>query len=412
MAHTPQTLAELQQQVCQLHAEATPWLPAGLGSRLDWGPAVAAGSVVLSGRGLAGIRDHSANDFTVTVAAGTPLVVLQEALAHHRQWLSVDLPWGSAETSIGGLIARGLSGGYRQRHMGLRDQLLGIQLLRSDGVLARAGGRVVKNVAGYDLMRLLTGSWGSLALITEVTLRTQPIPPQRRTLVIQGPLAVLEPLGRWLLNSSLSPERIDLWSAPLAQAAGLNDQPLLLLGLASIDATTLDEQLACIAAKARELEPGPGPGPELELSTPDPEAAAALLACGRGAVPGGDADPAGGTDWLLRLAVPPSQLWTLLASSELQGLPLTMASGSGIGDGWACAAALPRYRVEALRRRCQQLGGYLTVLRQPEPAAGNAPLPAWLDAPSRPLIEALKRQFDPKQQLARGRLPGVAAPLG
>jgi glycolate oxidase FAD binding subunit len=401
MVHTPQTLADLQQQVRQLHDEATPWLPAGLGSRLDWGPAVAADSAVISGRALAGIREHSADDFTVTVAAGTPLVVLQEALAHHRQWLSVDLPWGSADTSIGGLIARGLSGGYRQRHMGLRDQLLGIQLLRSDGVLARAGGRVVKNVAGYDLMRLLTGSWGSLALITEVTLRTQPIPPQRRCLVIQGSAAALQPLGRWLLGSSLSPERIDLWSAPLAQAAGLGQQPLLLLGLASIDATTLDEQIACVAAKARELAPTPGQAPLVH--TPDADAAAALLASARGT---------GHADWLLRLAVPPSQLWTLLESPELQGLPVTMATGSGIGDGWASAAALPRYRVEALRRRCQQLGGYLTVLRQPTPPPGTQALPAWLDAPSRPLIEAVKRHFDPKQQLARGRLPGVASPLG
>ena len=408
MVHTPQTLADLQQQVRQLHAEATPWLPAGLGSRLDWGPAVAADSAVLSGRALAGIREHSADDFTVTVAAGTPLVVLQEALAHHRQWLSVDLPWGedplqgsTASGSIGGLIARGLSGGYRQRHMGLRDQLLGIQLLRSDGVLARAGGRVVKNVAGYDLMRLLTGSWGSLALITEVTLRTQPIPPQRRCLVIQGSAAALQPLGRWLLGSSLSPERIDLWSAPLAQAAGLGQQPLLLLGLASIDATTLDEQIACVAAKARELAPTSEPAPQVH--TPDADAAAALLASARGT---------GHADWLLRLAVPPSQLWTLLQSPELQGLPVTMATGSGIGDGWASAAALPRYRVEALRRRCQQLGGYLTVLRQPTPPPGTQALPAWLDAPSRPLIEAVKRHFDPKQQLARGRLPGVASPLG
>jgi|LakMenEpi03Aug12_release.lakeMendotaPanAssembly.Ray.scaffolds.fasta_scaffold326591_2 glycolate oxidase FAD binding subunit len=408
MVHTPQTLADLQQQVRQLHDEATPWLPAGLGSRLDWGPAVAADSAVISGRALAGIREHSADDFTVTVAAGTPLVVLQEALAHHRQWLSVDLPWGddplqasTASGSIGGLIARGLSGGYRQRHMGLRDQLLGIQLLRSDGVLARAGGRVVKNVAGYDLMRLLTGSWGSLALITEVTLRTQPIPPQRRCLVIQGSAAALQPLGRWLLGSSLSPERIDLWSAPLAQAAGLGQQPLLLLGLASIDATTLDEQIACVAAKARELAPTPGQAPLVH--TPDADAAAALLASARGT---------GHADWLLRLAVPPSQLWTLLESPELQGLPVTMATGSGIGDGWASAAALPRYRVEALRRRCQQLGGYLTVLRQPTPPPGTQALPAWLDAPSRPLIEAVKRHFDPKQQLARGRLPGVASPLG
>lgn len=407
MVHTPQTLAELQHLVRQLHAEAAPWLPAGLGSRLDWGPPVAANSAVVSTRALAGIRDHSANDFTLTVAAGTPLVEVQEALAHHRQWLSVDWPWGSGAAanthhdhggSIGGLIARGLGGGYRQRHMGLRDQLLGIQMLRSDGVLARAGGRVVKNVAGYDLMRLLTGSWGSLALITDVTLRTQPIPPQRRLLLISGPLAGLQQLGRWLLNSSLSPERLDLWSAPLAQSAGQPeqpnhpDQPLLLLSLASIDATTLDEQIACIEAKARELE-----------QALQPRSGAEPMARPEGA-------STGRSDWLLRLAVPPIQVWSLLAAPELQGLPLALAAGSGIGDGWAAAADLPRHRVEALRRRCQQLGGYLTVLRQPAATAGTPPLPAWLDAPSRPLIEAIKREFDPLQQLARGRLPGVASP--
>jgi glycolate oxidase FAD binding subunit len=79
-------------------------------------------------------------------------------------------------------VARGLAGGLRQRYLGVRDQLIGIELLRADGTRARAGGKVVKNVAGYDLMRLLTGSWGSLALITAVTLRTQPQPPERRCL--------------------------------------------------------------------------------------------------------------------------------------------------------------------------------------------------------------------------------------
>ncbi|MEB3277075.1 MAG: FAD-binding protein, partial [Cyanobacteriota bacterium] len=216
----PPTLSALQQQVRQLHAKATPWLPAGLGSRLDWGPPVAPQSLVLSCRALAGIREHNPGDFTLSVAAGTPLLEVQEALAHHGQWLAVDQPWGAAAGSIGGLLGRGLAGGYRQRAMGLRDQLLGIQLLRSDGVLARAGGKVVKNVAGYDLMRLLTGSWGSLALITELTLRTQPIPPERRSLLIQGELPALQQLSHWLRGSSLSPERIDLCSAPLAAAAG------------------------------------------------------------------------------------------------------------------------------------------------------------------------------------------------
>lgn len=394
----PQTLSELQEQVRQLHAEATPWLPAGLGSRLDWGPPVCAGSAVLSGRALGGVRSHTPDDFTVTVAAGTPLAELQQVLAAQRQWLSVDRPWGRPDTSVGGLIARGLSGGYRQRYMGLRDQLLGIQLLRSDGVLARAGGRVVKNVAGYDLMRLLSGSWGALALITEVTLRTQPIPPLRRCLVVQAELSTLQELSRWLLKASLSPERIDLWSGSLAAAAGRSNQPLLLLSLASIDAATLDEQITCIAARA----------PDLEVV--DDAVAAHLLACELGS----SQAAAGATpdDWLLRLAVPPAQACTLLAADVLQGVPLYLAAGSGIGDGWASGTTLARHRVEALRRHCQALGGYLSVLRQPSPAPGSAPVAAWLDAPARPLIEAVKRQFDPKQQLARGRLPGVAQPGG
>ncbi|MBM5799506.1 MAG: FAD-binding oxidoreductase [Cyanobacteria bacterium K_DeepCast_35m_m2_023] len=403
MVEAPESLVALQQQVRHLHAEARPWLPAGSASRLDWGPAVVPGSVVLSCRGLAGIQKHNPGDFTLRVAAGTPLVEVQAALAHHGQWLSLDLPWGgdhsdrhasSSSGSIGGLIARGLAGGYRQRYMGVRDQLIGIELLRSDGVLARAGGQVVKNVAGYDLMRLLSGSWGSLALITQVTLRTQPLPPQRRVLVVQHERTNLEPLWRWLLNSSLSPERVDVWSEALAASAGLAPQPLLLVSLASIDAGTLAEQIACIGERA--------PGQQVL----DPEAGSALQAAARGIASDGTQAAA---DWLLRVAVPPLQSGTLLACPELQGLPAVVAAGSGIGDAWASASQLPRHRVEALRRRCTALGGYLTVLRQPPAAAGTAPVPAWLDAPSRPLIEAVKREFDPKQQLARGRLPGVAA---
>ena len=102
----------------------------------------------------------------------------------------------------------------------------------------------------------------------------------------------------------------------------------------------------------------------------------------------------------------PNQATSLLADPALAGLPLVLGAGSGLGIAWATASALPTYKVEALRRHCQQAGGYLTVLRQP----ASSKLPAWLDAPSRPLIEAIKRQFDPKQQLSRGRLPGVEPP--
>jgi glycolate oxidase FAD binding subunit len=301
-------------------------------------------------------------------------------------------------------VARGLAGGYRERYLGIRDQLIGLRLLRSDGVAARAGGKVVKNVAGYDLMRLFTGSWGSLGLITELTLRTMPLPLQRRGLCLQGSLAELAELVRWLLASSLSPERIDWWSPPLAAVAGLGPQPLLLIALASVNTETLDDQIACLRGQA----------PDAHAHVLDAEALEALLAIARGGDSGGGsgghAQATAAVPWLLRLGVNAQAVDQLLAAPELEGMAVEISGGSGLGLAWWASesgdGALDTPRVEALRRLCEQLGGYLTVLVQPP----GSTLSAWKDAPSRPLIETLKRRFDPKLQLAPGRLPGVAAP--
>ena len=382
--------SELQELVRELHRQGTAWLPAGCGSRLAWGPPVQPGPgqaepLVLSTARLERIIEHSPGDFTVTVQAGMPLDALQAALAREGQWLALDRPWGPGAGSIGGLVARGLAGGYRQRYLGVRDQLIGITLMRSDGTVARAGGRVVKNVAGYDLMRLLCGSWGSLALITDVTLRTLPLPPLRQGLELGGPLERLGPLARWLLDSSLSPERID-WRRGAGAAA-----EALLVSLAGIQADTLEEQLRCLEERAAAAG--------VTAARLAPEALAQRL---------GDQELGGGPDpfWLLRLGVQPARLQSLLADPALAGIPLEMGVGSGLGWAWAPAASLQAGQVEGLRQRCRELGGHLSVLLQP---AGSS-LPAWLDAPSRPLIEAIKRQFDPKQQLARGRLPGIQPP--
>lgn len=388
---------ELPDLVRALHREGRAWLPAGLGSRLDWGPPLRQPCAVLSCAALDRIVEHNPGDFTVTVEAGAPLAAVQEALAPHRQFLALDSPWGVEEGSIGGLVARGMAGGYRQRYLGVRDQLIGLRLLRADGVAARAGGRVVKNVAGYDLMRLLTGSWGSLALITEVTLRTLPLPLHRRGLLLQGPHEALAALARWLLGSSLTPERVDLWSAPLAAAAGLPPEPLLLIGLASVAALSLEEQAGAIAERT--------PLPLQPVAADDLETLLALARGGTAPAESGGAAPA---EWLLRLGVRPDHAFALLAAPELAGLPVDLAAGSGLGIAWAPGAELAVGRVQELRRRCQALGGWLTVLRQPAGAA----LSAWNDAPARPLIEAVKRQFDPLGQLAPGRLPGVAAAGG
>ena len=211
----------LQELVRDLHRQATPWLPSGLSSRLQWSDPVqpAPGEsepLVVSTRRLDQLLEHRRGDFTVTVQAGLPLAQLQAALAEANQWLALDWPWGSGAQgqgsgSVGGLVARGLAGGLRQRHLGVRDQVIGLSLLRADGTVARAGGQVVKNVAGYDLMRLLCGSWGSLGLITDVTLRTLPRPRHRSGLLLQGPAEALEPLRRLCLGAALAPQRLD-WS--------------------------------------------------------------------------------------------------------------------------------------------------------------------------------------------------------
>ncbi len=394
----------LEPLVRDLHRQATPWLPAGQGSRLHWGAPVAADTPVVSCRRLDRLLEHAVGDFTVTVQAGMPLRDLQAALAEQGQWLALDWPWGSGADgqdsgSIGGLVARGMAAGLRQRYLGVRDQVIGLALLRADGTAARAGGKVVKNVAGYDLVRLFAGSWGSLGLITELSLRTYPQPRQRRGLWLQGDLAELERLRQRLLAAALAPELIDWWSALLAQAAGQGPQPGLLVSLASVSAAAIEAQLTEITSEAEAAG--------LQSQRLDSERLEAFraVALGPGLVVDPGPTPASdqGQQWLLRLGVLPSHGAALLGDPALAGAAAWIEGASGLGLAWAPAPQLPAYRVEQLRRRCQELGGALTVLEQP----AGADLPAWEDAPSRPLIEAVKRQFDPGQQLARGRLPGV-----
>ena len=392
----------LQELVRELHQQARPWLPAGSASRLGWGPPVQAGAgeneaLVISTSRLNRVVEHCAGDFTVTVEAGLPLQQLQAELADAQQWLAIDWPWGSgprgeAGGTVGGLVARGLSGGLRQRYLGIRDQLIGVSLIRADGTPAKAGGRVVKNVAGYDLMRLLAGSWGSLGLITSLTLRTYPLPPQRAGLWIRGSVAALERMRQVCLAAALLPQRLD-WRLQPEEESG---QAALLLALVSVSRAAIDAQLQEHQQRAAEL------GLNVDLVSGD--ALQTLEAEARGA--SSHNRLASEQRWLVQLGVLPAHMQQLLRDGHCQGLQGTLAAGAGLGLAWAAAEALPAHRVERLRRRCRELGGDLTVLEQPQPHA----LPAWGDAPARAVIEAIKREFDPLQQLARGRLPGVAPP--
>ena len=388
----------LQELVRDLHRQAAPWLPSGLGSRLQWTSPVlpAPGKhepVVVSTRRLNQMRELRRGDFTVTVQAGLPLAELQEALAEVQQWLAVDWPWGSgpdgeASGSVGGLVARGLAGGLRQRHLGVRDQLIGITMMRADGTIAKAGGQVVKNVAGYDLMRLLCGSWGSLGLITELTLRTLPRPRQRGGLLVTGRPQELEGWKQLCLKAPLPPQRIDWWTPGLTHSK----QPGLLLALSSISEAAISNQLSQLEAAAQEKGLTPQQLSQDKLKTFESRS-------------WGANDASESNEWLLQLGVRPAQAIELIQDLQRLKISSSLAAGAGLGFAWASEDALANHQVEQLRHRCIELGGELIVLRQP---AGAAKLiDSWQDSPSRHWIEAIKREFDPLQQLARNRLPGA-----
>ena len=363
---------ELVELVRDLHSQASPWIPSGLGNHLHWGPQPQIQSSVLSLRRHNQVLEHATGDFTVTVEAGMPLNELQAVLAERGQWLPIDPPL-TGHSSIGGVVARGVSGPLRHKAMGLKDQVIGISLLRSDGTTAQAGGQVVKNVAGYDLMRLLTGSWGSLALITQLTLRTQPLPRHRQCFAVEGSLPVLQQLRQdLLLHSPLALERLE-W---IYQAGEIR----LWLSLVSLNPEGLEQQQEQLKASL---------APELNLQALDWEPSPELVEQG---------------SWLLRIGVEPQRADDLLGLAAIKPWTLQLGAASGLGLATGQAAS---HQVADLRQHCQLLGGYLTVLQAPQ----GQDIQAWGNAPARPIIEAVKRQFDPLQQLSRGRLPGVQAAL-
>ncbi len=151
------------------------------------------------------ILEHEAGDLTCTVEAGLRLSALNAALAGHGQRLSLDPP---GDPTVGALVAKNLSGPLRHRFGAPRDLVLGVTLVLADGTIASAGGKVVKNVAGYDLARLVCGSQGRLALIARASFRLHPLPKSARTLVLEtddAPATVAA-----LLRSQLQPSALDV----------------------------------------------------------------------------------------------------------------------------------------------------------------------------------------------------------
>jgi glycolate oxidase FAD binding subunit len=186
----------------------------GAGTKQDWGAPASRADVVLSTLRLNAPVDHVAGDLVATVPAGAALDAVNDVLRREKQWLPLD-PGVSHLATIGGVIATNDSGPRRHRYGTPRDLIIGIEIALADGRTAKAGGRVVKNVAGYDLSKLLCGSLGSLAVITSATFKLSPLAPVSYTLVATvGDAATLGALALAIAAAPLSPSTIEIQSPP------------------------------------------------------------------------------------------------------------------------------------------------------------------------------------------------------
>lgn len=212
----PRTQTELAAVVAEAHRQQWRLLICGQASKIHWGGLTQQVDLVVCTQSLNRVIAHAVGDLTVTVEAGLPLATLQTHLAQAKQYVALD-PAYPAVATLGGLIATRDAGSLRHRYGSLRDMCLGVTFVRADGQLVKAGGRVVKNVAGYDLMKLMTGSYGTLGIISEVTLRLYPVLDTSSTVLVSGSEREIAELTRSLLRSSLTPTAVDLLTASSLQ---------------------------------------------------------------------------------------------------------------------------------------------------------------------------------------------------
>ena len=384
----PETQAQLSDVVACCAQNNWVILPCGSGSKLHWGGLVKVDPtthyqeiIVVSCDRLNGLIEHAVGDLTVTVEPGIKYAELQATLAKTGQFLAIDPAYPETAT-LGGIIATADTGSLRQRYRGVRDMLLGISLVRSDGKIAKAGGRVVKNVAGYDLMKLFTGSYGTLGIISQVTLRVYPIQEASGTVVLVGEREHIAKATQTLLSSALTPVAVELLSTNLVKELDLGKAVGLIVRFQTVIGS-VEEQLQKL------LEVGNSLGLnctrycdyEVELWNKLKQKIW---------------DSHRKTEIICKIGVMPNQAVETLNQVALEtGLGLIHA-GSGLGE-LHFNSVNPETILE-LRQWCESIGGFLTVLAAPLEIKQK--LDVWgYNQNGLDMMRRIKQKFDPQNIL-------------
>jgi glycolate oxidase FAD binding subunit len=341
----------------------------GGGTKQGWGYAVKP-ALVLDMRRLNTLREHTWQDMTCTVEAGCTWSAMQSGLGQHGQQVALDPLWLDRAT-VGGIVATNDSGALRLRYGGLRDLIIGMTIVLADGTIAHTGGKVVKNVAGYDLHKLMIGAFGTLGVITSVNFRLHSMPQCTQSLSVSSPAA--EPVGGLMLE--LLHAQVSTVAIQLRGTAGGFDLDIQLASLAEV----LHTQAAAVEEMAQsEGLSSRGAGDKVW------DARQARLA--------GDI-VCKGTMLPAEIARFAERVRGLGGESVTQGTGIMIASfPAGAAEG-----------LLQLRREMEEAGGSLMVLKQP----AETKIDCWGTLPdSLPLMREIKRRFDPEGILNPGRFIG------
>jgi glycolate oxidase FAD binding subunit len=365
-------------------------VPRGGGSRLSWGtPPVSADVVVdmSSGSSGSGVIEHAAGDLVARVRAGARMGAVREILSAAGQEIALDVPDGA---TVGGVVASGLAGPRRLRYGTPRDLLIGVTFVRADGTIAHSGGKVVKNVAGYDLGKLLAGSQGTLGLITEAVFRLHPLPVARSFVTASYPsAAAAAPAVSAAAASELVPSAVEVRRARPGGPVGVG---VLLEGSESGVAARSSGMAGLLKAAGSTRTTRVADGPAWWPGAPEARS---------------------GT--LIQVSFWVSALESVLDSVDAAARDLDIAAvvtgSAGAGVVYVrLGASTPAYLlarlVTTLRRTLQHERGGVLVLAAPGPVrtalAGHGGLAGTL--PSARLMRAVKDRFDPDHRLSPGRI--------
>ena len=345
----------------------------GAGTKQSWLNGTPS-SIRLRTNRVSAVMEHSWQDMTCTVQAGCTWKALQDTLGQHGQFVALDPLWPEQAT-VGGVVGANDSGALRLRYGGLRDLLIGMTVVLADGTIARSGGKVVKNVAGYDLPKLLCGSYGTLAFITEATFRLHSIPRSTATHTVTAGSA--QPLGGLLLkvlDSTFSTQ-----SMQLRNQAGRFALEIRLAAFPEV----LAAQAAALASLVS------GAGATLEAVESSPWTAREELF-----------DPSSQAIHLKGSVLPTQTAEAVQRIADMGGT--VVAQGTGLLTG-----RVPREAVAALmdfRAWIEASGGSLVLLNIP----AGLTLDRWGGLPQAlPLMRSIKHQFDPNGILNPRRFLGA-----